>query len=366
MFLDEVHLFAKAGNGGRGCVSFRREKFVPRGGPNGGDGGHGGSVIVRTSAHWSTLAHLYNRHHVNADRGQHGRGSNQSGASGEDVVIEVPRGTVVRDVDSGEVLADLVGEGQATVVARGGKGGRGNQHFATPTRQAPRFAEPGEPGEERHVALELKLLADVGLVGLPNAGKSTLLSRISAARPKIADYPFTTLVPNLGAVSLPEGGSFVVADIPGLIEGAHQGAGLGLRFLRHVERTRVLVHLIDASDAADPRAAVARYHTLNHELGQYSAELLVKPQIVVLTKIDLLSRKALIADLGTAFREMGLLVHAISAVTGEGIQDLVWEMARQVEQQRESPEHEEHAAASRGDSAMTPSDIPERAGGGGS
>jgi GTP-binding protein len=211
----------------------------------------------------------------------------------------------------------------------------------------------------------LKLLAEVGLIGFPNAGKSTLISKISAARPKIADYPFTTLVPNLGVVSLAEGGSFVVADIPGLIEGAHQGAGLGLRFLRHVERTRVLVHLVDAADAADSQAVVERYYAVNHELGQYSTKLLRKPQIVVLTKIDLLSRKALIADIGTAFKEMGIPVHAISAVTGEGMQGLLWEMARRVEQERESPEHEEHAAASEEDQAMTPSDMPERPGGGG-
>jgi GTP-binding protein len=206
----------------------------------------------------------------------------------------------------------------------------------------------------------------VGLIGFPNAGKSTLISKISAARPKIADYPFTTLVPNLGVVSIPEGGSFVVADIPGLVEGAHQGAGLGLRFLRHVERTRILVHLIDASDTKEPWAVVERYHTVNHELGQYSTELLLKPQILVLTKIDLLSRKKLIAEIGTAFKEMGLLVHAISAVTGEGIQDLVRETARLVEQQRECPEHQKHASASRGDPAITPADMPERSGGGGS
>jgi GTP-binding protein len=272
----------------------------------------------------------------------------------------------VRDGDSGEILHDLTSDGDRHVLARGGDGGKGNMHFATPSRQAPRFAQEGRPGQERNIRLELKLLAEVGLIGFPNAGKSTLISKISAARPKIADYPFTTLVPNLGVVRLPEGGSFVVADIPGLIEGAHQGSGLGLRFLRHVERTRVLVHLIDAFAAPDPRAAVERYHTVNHELGQYSTELLSKPQIVVLTKIDLLSRKALIADIGTAFNELGILVHAISAVTGEGIQDLVWEMARRVAQQRESSKTEERARRSDGDPMMAPSGMPGRAEGGGS
>lgn len=365
-FVDEVDIHVRGGDGGNGCLSFRREKFVPRGGPDGGDGGKGGDVVLQATNAKQTLLDFHFQRHFRAARGAHGRGKQQAGKGGADLTLLVPVGTEVRDGDSGEVLHDLTSDGDRCVVARGGDGGKGNMHFATPSRQAPRFAQKGRAGEERHVRLELKLLAEVGLIGFPNAGKSTLISKISAARPKIADYPFTTLVPNLGAVSLPEGGSFVVADIPGLIEGAHQGAGLGLHFLRHVERTRVLVHLIDASDAADPWAAVARYHTVNHELGQYSAELLLKPQIVVLTKIDLLSRKALIADLGTAFREMGLLVYAISAVTGEGIQDLVWEMARQVEQQRGCLEREEHAAASRGDSAMTPSDIPERADGGGS
>jgi GTP-binding protein len=236
-------------------------------------------------------------------------------------------------------------------------------HFATPRRQAPRFAQKGRAGEERYIRLELKLLAEVGLIGFPNAGKSTLISKISAARPKIADYPFTTLVPNLGVVSLPEGRSLVVADIPGLIEGAHKGSGLGLRFLRHVERTRVLVHLIDASDATDPRAVVERYHTVNHELGQYSTELLVKPQIVVLTKIDLLSSKTLIADMGTAFKEVGILIHAVSAVTGEGLQDLVGEMARQVERQREFPDPGEWGPCSEGDRRIARSRMP---GGGGS
>jgi len=321
MFLDEVHLFAKAGSGGRGCIAFRREKFVPRGGPNGGDGGHGGSVLVRASFHWSTLAHLYNRHHVKAERGEHGRGSNQSGASGEDVVIEVPRGTVVRDADTGEVLADLVAEGQEAVVARGGKGGRGNQHFATPTRQAPRFAEPGEAGEERHVGLELKLLADVGLVGLPNAGKSTLLARVSAARPKIADYPFTTLEPHLGVVSRDGGArSLVFADIPGLIEGAHGGAGLGHRFLRHIERCRVLIHLVDL---ASPEQVRHQVEVLRQELTLHDPALASRASLLVGTKADALSDPGRPGELAALAAEIGVPWVVISAVSGEGIEGML-------------------------------------------
>ena len=321
MVLDEVHIFAKAGDGGRGCVSFRREKYVPRGGPNGGDGGNGGSVVVRASSHWATLAHLYNRHHVKAGRAEHGRGSNQSGASGEDAVIEVPLGTVIRDLDTGEQLADLVGDGEQAVVARGGRGGRGNQHFATPTRQAPRFAEPGTPGEERHVGLELKLLADVGLVGLPNAGKSTLLSRVSAARPKIADYPFTTLEPHLGVVSLGGGArSLVFADIPGLIEGAHAGAGLGHRFLRHIERCRVLVHLVDLASEVPVRRQV---EVLRQELALHDPELAQRTAILVGTKSDAASDPSRRDELRAVAGEMGLPWTEISAVSGEGVERML-------------------------------------------
>jgi GTP-binding protein len=321
MFLDEVHLFVKAGDGGRGCVSFRREKYVPRGGPNGGDGGHGGSVLVRANGELATLAHLYNRHHVKASRGEHGRGSNQSGASGEDVVIEVPRGTIIRDFDDGDVLADLVAEGQAAVVARGGRGGRGNQHFATPTRQAPRFAEPGEAGEERHVRLELKLLADVGLMGLPNAGKSTLLARISAARPKIAEYPFTTLEPYLGVVSRDEGlRSLVFADIPGLIEGAHAGAGLGHRFLRHIERCRVLLHLVDL---ADPEPVYRRVETLNEELTLYDPTLATHTTMLVGTKADAVSDPSRPGELAEIASELAVPHVVISAVSGEGVEGML-------------------------------------------
>jgi GTP-binding protein len=321
MFLDEVHLFAKAGDGGRGCVSFRREKFVPRGGPNGGDGGHGGSVRVRASGAFATLAHLYNRHHVKAQRGEHGRGSNQSGASGEDVLIEVPRGTVIWDFDGWEVLADLVAEGQEAVVARGGRGGRGNQHFATPTRQAPRFAEPGEAGEERHIRLELKLLADVGLVGLPNAGKSTLLARVSAARPKIADYPFTTLEPYLGVVSRDGGArSLVFADIPGLIEGAHSGAGLGHRFLRHIERCRVLLHLVDLASVEPVRRQV---EILRQELSLHDPTLAARTSMLVGTKGDAISDPSRPAELAEVAGELGMRWVVISAVSGDGVEGML-------------------------------------------
>jgi GTP-binding protein len=321
MFLDEVHLFAKAGDGGRGCISFRREKFVPRGGPNGGDGGLGGSVRVRANGQLATLAHLYNRHHVKAGRGQHGRGSNQSGASGEDVVIEVPRGTVIRDFESGDVIADLVAEGDEVVVARGGRGGRGNQHFATPTRQAPRFAEPGEAGEDRHIRLELRLLADVGLVGLPNAGKSTLLARISAARPKVADYPFTTLEPCLGVVSR-DGGlrSLVFADIPGLIEGAHAGAGLGHRFLRHIERCRVLLHLVDLASLEPVRRQV---QILRQELSLHDSSLATRASMLVGTKADAISDPARRAELAGVAFELGVASAVISAVSGEGVEGML-------------------------------------------
>lgn len=317
MFLDEVRLLVKAGDGGRGCVSFRREKFVPRGGPNGGDGGHGGSVVLIASEAHSTLAHLYNRHTVKARRGEHGRGSNQSGASGEDMAIEVPCGTLVKDESTGETLADLVAPGARAVVARGGRGGRGNQHFATPTRQAPRFAEPGTQGEERRVVLELKLLADVGLVGLPNAGKSTLLSRVSAARPKIADYPFTTRTPHLGVVVRDAGmRSLVFADIPGLIEGAHAGAGLGHRFLRHIERCRVLLHLVDLSS----HESVARQvEVLGRELELHDPALAQRRMMLVGTKLDALAETGRLEELAELARSLGVPSAAISAVTGAGL-----------------------------------------------
>ncbi len=312
-FVDEARISVKAGSGGDGCVSFRREKYVPRGGPDGGKGGRGGDVVVEIDTNLTTLYDYRYRTRYRAGRGEHGSGGNRTGADGEDVRLRVPQGTNVRDAETGEVLGDLTGAGQSVVVARGGRGGRGNAAFAGPTRRTPRHAEPGEPGEGREIVLELKLLADVGLVGSPNAGKSTLLSRISAARPKIADYPFTTLTPNLGVVAPGEGRSFVVADIPGLIEGAAEGKGLGHRFLRHLERTWVLCFLIDVT-TADSRA---EYETLKRELSEWSPTLLERPRIVVWSKRDLGEPPA-----GIEFDDAEATL-AVSAVTGRGLDELV-------------------------------------------
>lgn len=335
MFVDEAKIAVKAGDGGNGCVAFRREKYVPRGGPSGGDGGRGGSVYLEANPNDNTLLrYRYNRE-FKADRGRHGEGSNCTGVSGEDMILKVPVGTLVYDSNGSELLADLKKPGQRVLVAQGGKGGRGNQHFAKPWHQAPREKEEGEPGEERHLRLELKLLADVGLVGFPNAGKSTLISVISAARPKIANYPFTTLEPNLGVVNA-DGGTgghgtelgrtFVVADLPGLIEGASEGAGLGIRFLRHVERTRLLVHLIDTSDTAemDP---IKAFEIIEGELSAFSEALTKKPRIVVATKLDATTDHAKLEELREFCKERGLEFHAVSAPTGEGVKDLVRGMA---------------------------------------
>jgi len=285
-FIDYVKIFVKAGDGGRGCVSFRREKYVPRGGPDGGDGGKGGDVIIRASSELHTLLdHKYKKSYK-AKRGEHGKGSNMKGKDGEDLIINVPVGTVIKDSDTDEILADLDNEGKEFRVAKGGRGGLGNAHFATPKNQAPRYAQPGEAGEERWIILELKLLADIGLIGLPNAGKSTLISVISSARPKIADYPFTTLTPILGVVKYGEYQSFVVADIPGLIEGAHKGVGLGHQFLRHVERTSMLLHLVDVSDFVDSNP-IEDFEKIQKELELYNPQLIRKPLAVVGTKIDI-------------------------------------------------------------------------------
>ena len=335
MFVDEAKILVKAGDGGNGCVAFRREKYVPRGGPSGGDGGHGGSVYLEANPNDNTLLrYRYNRE-FKADRGRHGEGSNCTGVSGEDMILKVPVGTLVFDGQSSELLADLKKPGQRLLVAQGGKGGRGNQHFAKPWHQAPREKEEGEEGEERQLRLELKLLADVGLVGFPNAGKSTLISVISAARPKIANYPFTTLEPNLGVVNA-DGGTgghgtelgrtFVVADLPGLIEGASQGAGLGIRFLRHVERTRVLMHLIDTSDTAgtDP---IKAFEIIEGELAAFSEKLTEKPKIVVATKLDATTDHAKLEELREYCKRQGIEFHAISAPTGDGVKELVRAMA---------------------------------------
>ena len=331
MFVDEAKIFVKGGDGGNGCVAFRREKYVPRGGPSGGDGGNGGSIFLEANPNDNTLLrYRYNRE-FKADRGRHGEGSNCTGQSGDDMILKVPVGTLVFDATGEELLADLKRPGQRVLVAQGGRGGRGNQHFAKPWHQAPREKEEGEPGEERNLRLELKLLADVGLVGFPNAGKSTLISVISAARPKIANYPFTTLEPNLGVVNA-DGGTgghgtelgrtFVVADLPGLIEGASEGAGLGIRFLRHVERTRLLVHLIDTSDIAemDP---VKAFEIIEGELGAFSEKLLEKPMIVVATKLDATTERAKLDELKKFCKKRGLEFHAISAAAGEGVKELV-------------------------------------------
>ncbi|MGH7559118.1 MAG: GTPase ObgE [Gemmatimonadota bacterium] len=317
-FVDEARISVKAGAGGSGCVSFRREKYVPRGGPDGGKGGQGGDVVIEVDTNLTTLYDYRYRTRYQARGGEHGSGNNRTGADGEDVRLRVPEGTIVRDAETGELLGDLTGAGQSVVVARGGRGGRGNAAFAGPTRQTPRRADTGEPGEEREIVLELKLIADVGLVGSPNAGKSTLLSRISAARPKIADYPFTTLTPNLGVVAPGEGRSFVVADIPGLIEGAAEGKGLGHRFLRHLERTRVLCFLIDVT-TPDPQA---EYETLKRELSEWSPALLERPRIVVWSKRDLGEPPA-----DVAFDDAETTL-AISAVSGRGLDELVGELER--------------------------------------
>jgi GTP-binding protein len=328
MFVDEARIQVRAGDGGNGCIAFRREKYVPRGGPAGGDGGHGGSVYVEANPNDNTLLRYRYERIFRAERGRHGEGSDRAGRSGRDLVLTVPVGTTIYDDTTGELLADLIEPGQRCLVARGGRGGRGNAHFARPWRRAPRFAEPGQPGEERWLRLELRLLADVGLVGLPNAGKSTLIARISAARPKIADYPFTTLEPCLGVVSAdPEGWSrsFVVADLPGLVEGAHRGAGLGHRFLRHIERTRLLAHLVDVSEtAADP---VHSFEVIMAELAAFSAELAGRPMLVVATKLDAAGDRSRLERLKAHVQQRGWPLVAISAVTGQGIAELVHTLA---------------------------------------
>lgn len=318
-FIDEATIVVQSGDGGRGCVSFRRERFIPKGGPDGGDGGKGGDVVLRTTPSKRTLYHLQYKKHYKAKNGSPGQGSRKTGRGGADLVLDVPCGTLVADADSGELLHDLVAPHQQIVVARGGRGGQGNARFKTSVRRTPRFAQPGEPGQTRMLKLELKLLADVGIIGLPNAGKSTLISVLSSAQPKIANYPFTTLTPNLGVVQTQRDEPIVVADIPGLIEGAHEGAGLGIRFLRHVERTRMLVHLIDAG-ALDPNDLLAAYRTVNTELECYSGALAQKPQLVVLNKLDVPEAAPLAAQFRQALPNQEIL--AISATTHSGLGEL--------------------------------------------
>ncbi|MCH9022048.1 MAG: GTPase ObgE [Planctomycetes bacterium] len=332
MFIDRAKIFVKAGGGGKGCVSFRRERFIPKGGPDGGDGGNGGSVFIIADDQLDTLLDFTARRHWNAQCGQAGMGKKKFGKSGQDLTIHVPTGTIIQDIDLDLTIKDLNQTDQTVCVARGGHGGRGNSQFATSTNQSPRFAEPGKPGQSRHLRLELKLIADIGLIGLPNAGKSTLISRISAARPKVADYPFTTTKPHLGIVELSDFRRFVVADIPGLIDGSHKGMGLGHDFLRHIERTRILAHLVDISglDGSDP---VQNYHLIRRELEQYSSLLAEKPEIIVATKTDLDSTH----DKLKAFREaIDGEVIGISSVTGFQIEKLsehLWRQAQQIKEQ---------------------------------
>jgi GTPase len=327
-FIDEATILVQSGDGGSGCVSFRRERFVPRGGPDGGDGGKGGDVILHTDSRLRTLYHLQFKKTYKASNGAPGQGRRKAGRGGQDLIIDVPRGTIVTNAGNGDLLHDLVDADCRICVARGGRGGMGNHHFKSSTNRSPRFAQPGEAGESLHIKLDLKLLADVGIIGLPNAGKSTLISTISAAQPKIANYPFTTLTPNLGVVTAHGAEPFVVADIPGLIQGAHQGAGLGIRFLKHVERTRILVHLIDAAalDSDDP---LAPYRTVNQELSSYSPALAQKPQLVVLNKLDV-PYAGDAADLFCSAFPKGREVLRISAAAGQGLETLMTRMLMQL------------------------------------
>jgi len=332
-FIDQVKVYVKAGDGGRGCVSFRREKNVPRGGPDGGDGGRGGHIIFRAMSDINTLLDVKYQQYYRAQSGGHGKGKEMHGKDGRDLVIPIPIGTLIKDALTGEILNDLVWDKQEFIAARGGRGGLGNAHFKTPTRQAPRFAQIGERGEEKTLILELKLLADVGLIGLPNAGKSTLISAVSSARPKIADYPFTTLVPVLGVVKAGRFRSFVIADIPGLIEGAHKGAGLGFQFLRHVERTSILLHLIDISEIAESNP-VENFEKINQELKLYNPLLLEKPMAVAGTKIDIKGNGERLDRLAHYCKDKGYDFFPICAVTGKGVRKLLSYLANKVERQK--------------------------------
>lgn len=355
MFIDQSHIFVKAGDGGAGCMSFRREAHVPKGGPDGGDGGRGGDVILEADKSVSSLIDYRFKHHFKAPRGTHGKGSKKNGAEGQDLVLKVPLGTIVREYDettkqAGELIADLTTDGERAIVAKGGHGGLGNTHFVTPTRRAPAFAELGEPGEECWIEMEMKLMADAALVGMPSAGKSSIIARISAARPKIADYPFTTLVPNLGMVRS-EDYSFVVADVPGLIEGAASGKGLGHEFLRHIERTALIIHVVDMTGSYEQRDPVEDYRVINNELALYASELATRPQIVVANKIDVTGYDENLDRLKKAVRQVAIdaadgdefadsvqqtKVFCVSALTGEGMQSLVAAVAQKVHELREA------------------------------
>lgn len=334
MLIDRAKISIKAGDGGNGMVAFRREKYIAAGGPNGGDGGKGGDVIFVVDDSLRTLVDFRYKRKYLAENGEKGGTSNRSGKSGKDLIIKVPPGTIIRDIKTGRILADMIEPGQRNVIAKGGKGGAGNQHFATSTRQIPTFARAGDPGEEYQVELEMKLIADVGLVGFPNAGKSTILSMTSAADPKIADYPFTTLEPNLGVVSVDEGNSFVMADIPGLIEGAHKGVGLGFEFLRHVERTKLLVHVVDVA-GIDGRDPMDSFRAINEELRKYNPKLAERPQVVAANKIDLPEGRERLESFTKAVEEMGYKVFPISAATNSGIKEMIYYVAAQL---RELPD----------------------------
>lgn len=339
MFIDQVKIYVKGGDGGNGMVAFRREKYVPKGGPAGGDGGKGANVVFKVDEGLRTLMDFRYKRHFKADRGQHGMSKNQHGKNAEDMIVKVPPGTIVTDADSGELIADLTMDGQTAIIARGGRGGRGNSRFATPANPAPEIAENGEPGKERNIKLELKVLADVGLVGFPSVGKSTLLSVVSSARPKIAEYHFTTIVPNLGVVETEDNRSFVMADLPGLIEGAHQGVGLGHQFLRHIERTRVIVHVIDMS-GLEGRDPYDDYLTINQELKEYNLRLTERPQVVVANKMDIPEAEENLIK----FKEQvgdEVQIFPISAVTRQGLRDLLFTVADLVETTPEFPLHDE-------------------------
>jgi len=326
-FVDQARIKVLSGKGGNGCISFRREAFVPKGGPDGGDGGKGADVIILADESLNTLLDCQYQQLYRGSKGSDGKGKNQTGRSAEDLVIRVPPGTQIFDTETDELVSDLDEPGSSVIVAKGGRGGQGNTRFATSRNQAPRRAQPGGPAEEKELRLELKLIADVGLVGLPNSGKSTLISRVSNARPKIADYPFTTKVPGLGVVRAPDGKDFVMADIPGLIEGAHEGAGMGDRFLRHIERTRILLHLIDPSPSVEP-PAIERFGVIMTELGSYGCDLSSRPMIVVITKMDIPENKTASEELSKNIESQGLIVKLISAISGEGVRDLLFEVSK--------------------------------------